>query len=145
MSNVIKVGSSKGAYYEGNGYYQTKLSHQSQRSPDRGRFIFHPRDPTCCLSSLYQVDYSIMVQINATFATSRFQHCDTLDAPNNLIQARMVMRIGAVKAVDDHSIVVLAFRVDVLSLVERHADVGDALAAEEDQIALLHLFSFDAM
>src|SRR5579885_3855400 len=32
---------------------------------------------------------------------------------------------------------------DVFFIIERHADMGDTLAPEEDQVPLAHLFTFD--
>src|SRR2546421_1126948 len=55
------------------------------------------------------------------------------------------MRVRGVKTVDDHIIVILPLGVDILFMVEGHGNVGYLLAAEENQVALLHIGSIDTI
>jgi len=47
------------------------------------------------------------------------------------------------EAVDDDVVVVLTFGVDVFVVVESHADVGDLLRAEENQVAFVYAGALD--
>src|SRR6185312_13643184 len=66
-------------------------------------------------------------------------------APDNLIQARIVVVSVSPKAIDGHAIVALALGVDVFVIVDGHANVRDFLAAEENQIARAHLGTLDGV
>lgn len=55
------------------------------------------------------------------------------------------MLVSRVEAVDDDAVVVLAFGVDVFVIVEGEGDMGDGLAAKENQVAFLHLRSGNGM
>ena len=53
------------------------------------------------------------------------------------------MGVAFAEAVHDHVVVVLAFGVDVFVVVEGHADVGDLLRAEENQVAFVYVGALD--
>src|SRR3954464_5365261 len=53
------------------------------------------------------------------------------------------MLVTGAKTVDNHAIIMLTFGMDILVVIERHTDMGNLLAAEEDQISSTHLRSLD--
>src|SRR5438067_12499888 len=55
------------------------------------------------------------------------------------------MGVRGVKAVDDHIIVILPLGMDILFMIAGHGNVGYLLAAEENQVALLHISSIDTI
>src|SRR5215469_7434777 len=61
--------------------------------------------------------------------------------PHDLIQYWTVVLVGAIEAVDGHTVVVLPLRMNKLEVVERHSHMCDGLATKEDQVAFPHLLT----
>src|SRR6266700_2152001 len=53
----------------------------------------------------------------------------------------VIMSIRRIKTADDNAIIGMAFCLNIFFVVESHCHMRDALAAEEDQVALLHLLT----
>src|SRR5581483_2209005 len=82
-------------------------------------------------------------KINSRLLSIIFNH--PLDAPHNLVQARIVMLIGGAKTIDDHAMIVLSLGMDILMIVEGQADVRNLLAAKENQVAGAHVGALDCV
>src|SRR5439155_5801141 len=61
----------------------------------------------------------------------------TFDAPHYIQQVLLKVLVSWLKTCDNYAS--LALSMDILFLIERHANMGNCFAAEEDQVAFLHL------
>ena len=53
------------------------------------------------------------------------------------------MSVSGVKAIDDNLVVILSLGMNIFFIVKGHGNMGYFLAAEEDQVSLLHCSASD--
>src|SRR5258708_184834 len=68
-----------------------------------------------------------------------------LDAPDDLVQAWIVVLISGLKAIDYHVVIVSSFGMNEFMIVKRHANMGNLFAAKEDQVPGPHLGTLDGV